>query len=96
MKEIYGGVIGANENALKMMFGQSESLCCNETLQFEDYDKVVFSYFDPEERRKRHRTVFPQDCRRAFRVGARLVKADGYRHIRTGEQTPAGTRVNTG
>ncbi len=75
MKEIYGGVIGANENALKMMFGQSESLCCNETLQFEDYDKVVFSSFDPEERRERHRTVFPQDCRRAFELGARLVKA---------------------
>ena len=47
----------------------------NETLQFEDYDKVVFSYFDPEERKERRRTVFPQDCRRAFELGARLGKS---------------------
>ncbi|HOX34486.1 MAG TPA: flavodoxin family protein [Methanoregulaceae archaeon] len=75
MKENYGAHITANASQLKMMFGQSESLFCNETLQFEDYDKVVFSYFDPEERRKRHREVFPKDCRRAFELGARLVKA---------------------
>ena len=61
-----------NENVLSRTFGQAESLCCFETLQFEDYDKVVFSYFDPEERRERHRTVFPQDCRKAFELGRRL------------------------
>ena len=75
MKETYGAVIGANENLLKMIFGPAESLFCNETLQFEDYDKVVFSYFDPEERKERRRTVFPQDCKRAFDLGARLAKA---------------------
>ncbi len=74
MKENYGAHITANASLLKMMFGQSESLFCNETLQFEDYDKVVFSYFDPEERRQRHREVFPKDCRRAFELGARLAK----------------------
>lgn len=75
MKENYGAHITANASVLKMMFSSVESFFCNETLQFEDYDKVVFSYFDPAERRKRHREVFPQDCRRAFELGARLVKA---------------------
>jgi multimeric flavodoxin WrbA len=75
MKEYYGEHIAANASQLKMMFGQSESLYCNETLQFEDYDKVVFSYFDPEERRQRRREVFPGDCKRAFELGARLAKA---------------------
>jgi multimeric flavodoxin WrbA len=74
MKEIYGAHIAANAGVLKMMFGSAESFFCNETLQFEDYDKVVFSYFDPEERRKRRREVFPQDCRRAFGLGAQLAK----------------------
>jgi hypothetical protein len=74
MKENYGTYIGANEQVLKMMFGQSESLFSNETLQFEDYDKVVFSYFDPEERKERRRTVFPQDCKRAFELGTRLAR----------------------
>ena len=75
MKENYGAHIAANASQLKMMFGQCESLYCNETLQFEDYDKVVFSYFDPEERRKRRREIFPQDCKRAFDMGSRLARA---------------------
>lgn len=75
MKEIYAAHIEANEHVLKMIFGHAETLSSNETLQFEDYDKVVFSYFDPEERRERRRTVFPQDCRRAFELGARLGKS---------------------
>ena len=65
--------IGLNENVLSRTFGQAESLCSFETLQFEDYDKVVFNYFDPEERRERRRTVFPEDCRKAFELGVRLA-----------------------
>jgi len=59
----------------QMIFGHAETLSSNETLQFEDYDKIVFSYFDPEERKERHRTVFLQDCKRAFELGARLGKS---------------------
>lgn len=75
MKENYGTHIALNASVMKMMFGSCESFYCTETLQFEDYDEVVFSYFDPEERRKRRAEIFPQDCRRAFELGARLVKA---------------------
>ena len=67
--------IGSNENYLGRIFGQSETLCCYETLQFEDYDTVVFSYFDPEERRQRHINVFPEDSRKAAELGARLSGA---------------------
>jgi multimeric flavodoxin WrbA len=74
MKEYqYPVHMGLNENVLRRTFGEAETLCCFETLQFEDYDKVVFSYFDPEERRERRRTVFPEDCRKAFELGVRLV-----------------------
>jgi len=75
MKENYGTLIDANEQVLARMFGHAESFFANETLQFEDYDKVVFSYFDPEERRARWKAVFPQDCRRAFDLGVRLVQS---------------------
>jgi len=64
---------GMNENYLTRIFGQSEKLCCFETLQFEDYDKVMFNYFDPEERRQRRINVFPEDCRKASELGARLA-----------------------
>jgi hypothetical protein len=70
----YGPHIAANASVLKTMFGQSESLYCNETLQFEDYNNVVFSHFDPEERQKRRREVFPHDCKRAFELGVKLEK----------------------
>lgn len=62
-----------NEYYLSRIFGETETLCAYETLQFEDYDKVVFDYFDPEERREKHKTVFPDDCRKAFELGARLA-----------------------
>jgi len=75
MKESYGPHIAANANHMKMMVGQAESLFCNETLQFEDYDKVVFSYIDPEERKKRRQEIFPQDCKRAYELGVRLARA---------------------
>jgi multimeric flavodoxin WrbA len=65
--------IGLNENVLRRTFGRAETFCSFETLQFEDYDKVVFSYFDPDERRERHSKVFPEDCRKAFALGARLL-----------------------
>ena len=74
MKEYgYPVHIGLNENALARIFGQAESLCSFETLQFEDYNKVVFNYFDPEARRERRRIVFPEDCRRAFDLGVKLA-----------------------
>jgi len=65
---------GLNENVLRRTFGRAETLCSFETLQFDDYDKVVFNYFDPEERRERRRTVFPEDCASAFALGVRLVQ----------------------
>ena len=75
MKEYcYPVHIGLNETVLSRIFGSAESLCSFETLQFEDYDKVVFNYFDPEERRERHKTVFPEDCRKAYELGMNLAK----------------------
>lgn len=65
--------LGVNRSYLGRYFGSCETLCSYETLQFEDYDKVVFEYFDPEQRKERRRTVFPEDCRKAFELGARLM-----------------------
>ncbi|MDV2481867.1 flavodoxin family protein [Methanoculleus sp. Wushi-C6] len=72
-RENYAAHIRENRSALERLFGRTESLCSFETLQFEDYDMVDSGYFDPEERRERYRTVFPEDCRRAFELGVRLA-----------------------
>ena len=74
MKEYqYPVHFGVNQNYLGRIFGQAETLCACETLQFEDYDRYVFDYFDPAERRQRHAQLFPENCRKAFELGGRLT-----------------------
>jgi multimeric flavodoxin WrbA len=58
---------------LTRTFGHSESLCCYDTLQFDDYSKYVASRFDPDKKAKRRKEVFPEDCRKAFELGRRLA-----------------------
>lgn len=58
-----------NEAVLARTFGNAESLFSFETLQFEDYSKVVFSYFDPEARKERRKTVFPPGSKKGVRSG---------------------------
>jgi len=61
---------------LERIFGSSEWFVVTDTLQFEDYSKYVSSAFDPEAKARRHREVFPGECRKAFEMGKRLVKTD--------------------
>jgi multimeric flavodoxin WrbA len=66
-----------NERLLRMLFGASESLCSYDTYQFKDYSKVVADLFDVEKKKKRREEVFPQDCEKAFEMGARFAKKSG-------------------
>jgi multimeric flavodoxin WrbA len=67
-------VIELNENFAKRIFGYSESLYSTNTYQFDDYSKYVADKYDPVEKAKRRKEVFPQDCQKAFEMGARFVK----------------------
>jgi multimeric flavodoxin WrbA len=73
IKDFGGQQIDINQFALGMVFGACESLLSYETLQFNDYSKIVSDLFNVEERLKRREEVFPQDCRKAFEMGVRLV-----------------------
>jgi multimeric flavodoxin WrbA len=66
--------IELNENFTKRIFGYSESLYSADTYQFDDYSKYVSDRFDPEEKAKRRKEVFPHDCEKAFEMGVRFVK----------------------
>ncbi|KKH95081.1 flavodoxin [Methanosarcina sp. 1.H.T.1A.1] len=66
--------IELNEYIAKRIFGDSESLYSTDTYQFEDHSKYVADSFDPEEKAKRRKEVFPKDCEKAFEMGARFVK----------------------
>jgi len=62
-----------NKFLLEMIFGPCESLMSFDTLQFKDYSKYVAGRFDAEAKWKRHKEVFPEDCRKAFELGTKLV-----------------------
>jgi len=61
------------EGALQRIFGESEYICSFDTLQFDDYSKVLNTRFDPGKKKQRHEEVFPMDCQKAFDMGVRLV-----------------------
>ena len=65
-----------NENILKLLFGGSESLFCFDTYQFSDYSKVDADRFDPGKKARRREEVFPEDCKKAFEMGARFTIMD--------------------
>lgn len=60
---------------LTRIFGSAERLCSFDTYQFDDYSKVVAPRFDPAAKSERRKKVFPEDCRKAFELGARLAAA---------------------
>ena len=66
--------IGATERLMQMILGASETLCSYDTYQFQDYSKVHAPCFDAQKKARVQAEVFPMDCEKAFRMGARLVK----------------------
>ena len=56
--------------------GPTQILISGDTLQLKDYNKTDWPWtlFNPQEKQLRHNTVFPQECRKAYEMGAALVK----------------------
>ncbi len=71
----YNQVFSTNEQYFKLLFGHSESLFSYDTYQFKDYSRVVASRFDAEHKAKRREKVFPEDCKKAFEMGARFASS---------------------
>lgn len=62
------------ENTMSVIFGPTQSLYVTDTKQFTDYSKYVNHLFDPEKKAQRQEEVFPQDCKKAFELGKKLVQ----------------------
>ncbi|MDF2572756.1 MAG: NADPH-dependent reductase [Sporomusa sp.] len=70
----YSQQFAINENMLRRIFGNSETLSSLDTYQFDDYSKMVAPRFDPEKKAKRRKEEFPVDCNKAFELGVRLAQ----------------------
>jgi len=66
--------VKGTEMVMERIFGSCESFFVTDTLQFNDYSKYVAPRFDPEAKKERHREQFPLECKKAYELGARLVR----------------------
>ena len=72
----YLGLLQNYQQTLSRFVGPTELLVSGNTLQLKDYGKTEWPWtmFDPEAKQRRHETVFPQECQRAFEKGAMLAE----------------------
>ena len=72
---MYANLLQNYQRTLSGFVGPTELLVCGDTLQLKDYSKMdwPWSMFDPEEKKLRHETVFPQECKKAYEMGTALV-----------------------
>jgi hypothetical protein len=71
----YDKYFSQNEWIVTRVLGPVETLCCYDTLQFDDYSKYEATRWDPEQKKARHRDVFPVDCQKAFEMGGRFAQS---------------------
>lgn len=63
------------KGALSSFVGPAEFMVSGETLQLKDYGATDWPWtlFDPEQRKARHESIFPEECKRAYELGAQLI-----------------------
>ena len=73
------GLMKNYQQVLSAFVDPTEFFVSGETLQLKDYGKTDWPWtlFDPEARKLRHETVFPQECRAVFEKGKNLVLRGG-------------------
>lgn len=64
------------QQVMSRFVGPTEIFVSGDTLQLKDYSKTdwPWSLFDPEAKKIRHETVFPEECKKAFDLGVALAK----------------------
>jgi len=66
------------EMTFSTLFGSAETLFSTDTLLVKDYSKIVADALEPllDRKLKHKKEVFPQDCNKAFEMGARFAKGE--------------------
>ncbi len=73
---MYRQLLQNYQQTLSRFVGPAEVFVSGNTLQLKDYSKTdwPWSMFDPEDKKRRYETVFPEECRAVFEKGAKLVR----------------------
>ena len=69
----YDEVLKRYQGTLGTFVGPTKILISSDTLQVKDYSRYNWTMFNPEAKKARHETVFPQDKQKAFALGEQMV-----------------------
>ncbi|WP_291328247.1 flavodoxin family protein [Desulfovibrio sp. UCD-KL4C] len=71
----YDKFIASTQGFVSKIIGNCELLLCTDTYMFKDYSKYEFSIWNEEAKLKRHKEIFPLDCKKAYEMGVKLASA---------------------
>ncbi|MBR0204570.1 MAG: flavodoxin family protein, partial [Synergistaceae bacterium] len=63
-----------NSQAMQIVLGYCENLCAYDTYQFTNYDRYEANVFSESEKAQQREKIFPEDLKKAYELGARLVR----------------------
>ena len=69
----YDQMLSGYQNTLNNFVGPTKVMICGNTLQVDDYSRYGWTMFDPEVKKERHETVFPDERKKAYLLGAQMV-----------------------
>ena len=69
----YDAMLQRYQGSFNTFVGPARILISSDTLQVKDYSRYDWTMFDPEHKKERHETVFPEDKKKAFDLGVEMV-----------------------
>lgn len=73
---MYQGLLKNYQQTLSRFVGPTQLFISGNTLQLKDYSKTDWPWtmFDPDDKIRRHETVFPEECRKAYELGRDIFR----------------------
>jgi multimeric flavodoxin WrbA len=69
----YDAMLQRYQGSFDTFVGPTKILISSDTLQVRDYSRYHWTMFDPEHKKQRHETVFPEDKKKAFALGGQMA-----------------------
>lgn len=76
----YPELLAPNSYAMGVVLGECETLCAYNTYQFTDYSRYDAGMFSEPVKAEHREKVFPEDLKRAYELGKRLVLKASSQH----------------
>lgn len=72
---MYQGLLQNYKQTLSTFVGPAEVFVSGDTQQLKDYSKTDWPwFFNAEEKYKRHQTIFPEECKEVYALGAKMFQ----------------------